>query len=186
MSRGTLIRIDRPDFDTLRAEAGAVVAAELGRIASPEERARRAAQIMAEADDQIDAIKPKRDAAALSVWAYEYAMSLEQSMGIRKNAWVKSQRKALGLAPGDALPVGEARAAAARAAGIEHLPDAAVTLPRVSQDLERVRARRKEAQAFRNAALLVLREEPYSWTQQRIAQVIGKSRTLVTEIFKAA
>lgn len=186
MSDRTLIHIDRPDFDTLRAEAYAAVAAELGRIARPDYRASRAAAIMDEADEQIGALKPKRDAAALSLWAYGYVRALELSMGIQKNAWVKTQRKALDLAPGEELPTGDARAAAAHAAGIADLPDAASMLPLVSQDLERARARRDEAQKFRDAAVLVLLAEPYSLQHDQVAEIIGRARTTVTMVHNRA
>jgi hypothetical protein len=185
-----LTRIDRPDFAMYREEAAQAVAAELGPIADPVEILRQAVATIAEVDTEIDGdeannipgVKAERDAAALSLWAYGYVRGIELSMGVAKNAWVKMRRNALNLAPGEGEPAATDRAAAARAAGIREIPDAAEELPRHAVQLECARARRSEAQRFRDAAVKVLRAAPYSWSQEQTAEFIGRAPSLVSWI----
>jgi hypothetical protein len=187
-----MVHVDRPDFDTIRDAAGKAVSDELGRITDPVKKLHRAADIIAAIDREIDGeagtagVRAARDAAALSLWAYSYVRGIEQSMGVRKNAWVKTRRAALGLTPEQQEPAADARPKAARAAHIAVVPDAAEQLPKLAVRMEAARARRATAVQFRNAAVRVLRAAPYSWTQEQVAAVIGTDPSMVSHIERAA
>ncbi|MFJ5121898.1 hypothetical protein [Kitasatospora sp. NPDC088548] len=171
MVRPKFIYPARPDFDEARAKAGAEVTAELGKLARPDDRARRAGEIVAAADEVIAEHQSKRDAAALSLWAYEghRTRGLELSMGITRPTFNKIQWAALDTTrPPEPGPE---RIAAARAAGIEELDvDQALTdLPQHGMQVEQARARRAVAVDFRNTAIMALIEEPYSMDYPDIA-----------------
>lgn len=65
----------------------------------------------------------------------------------------------------------EERRAAAEKAGVLHIEDAADRLPTLAATVSVATARRKAAMPFLQDAALVLTEEPYEWTTDRIAEL---------------
>ncbi|MFD7832104.1 hypothetical protein [Streptomyces sp. MJM8645] len=187
MSKSTFLYPERPDFATIREDAAKEVATELGAIAHPMARARRAVEIMEQAETDRAEHQTRRDHAALSLWAYEghRTRGLEQSMGCTRMQWTRIQAGAFGwkitgnTPPPPTPPAGPDRIAAARAAGIAELPvDKALDqVATFGMFTEQDRARNAEAMKFRDAAILALRQPPYQLSHEAIAAQIGMAAT---------
>ncbi|MEU8911745.1 hypothetical protein [Streptomyces nigrescens] len=169
-----------PDHKTLRAEAERQVKDELGPIARPDDRFKRACEIVQQADLEIAAHAEERNQAALSLWFYDGVRGLDRVLGILPNAYTEMRRIALHgdkkatINPGGDLNArmnAEERRAAAEKAGVLHIEDAADRLPSLAATVSVATARRKAAMPFLQDAALVLTEEPYEWTTDRIAEL---------------
>ncbi|MER8103233.1 hypothetical protein [Kitasatospora sp. NPDC094016] len=187
MTKVPFVYPERPDFEQARKDAADAAAADLGAIADPLTRARRAVAIIDQADTDIPKNKKRRDRAALSLWAYEghRTRGLEQSMGCTRMQWSRIQASAFGWKiTGAATPpptpkAGPDRVEAARTAGIAELPvDKALNeVAKYGVLTVRAQARRDEAVKFRDAAILVLSRPPYSMGHEAIVAEVGMSAT---------
>ncbi|WP_445517355.1 hypothetical protein [Streptomyces sp. NEAU-174] len=167
-----------PDHKMLRAEAEREVKEELGVIARPDERFKRGCEIVQQADLEIAAHTEERNQAALSLWFYEGIRGLDKVLGILPNAYSEMRRIALHgdkkatINPGGDLKArmtAEERRRAAEKAGVPYIEDAADRLPSLAATVSVATARRKAAMPFLYDVTLVLTEEPYEWTTDRIA-----------------
>ncbi|NEA53546.1 hypothetical protein G3I60_05095 [Streptomyces sp. SID13666] len=176
------LEIERRDFTAIRETARRAVVNELGGIADPKERLRRAAEIVGQADVQIAAVVHERNACALSLAFYDGVRGIYQAMGTAKNGFDEMRRLALGLDKKTGkLPQGEAAATAAQAAEVRRIPDAGQQLPDLSEQVAVAEARRKAAVPFRQDACLVISEEPYGWTSAQIAELAGVTSNRVRD-----
>ncbi|WP_030780781.1 hypothetical protein [Streptomyces sp. NRRL S-920] len=171
-----------PDHKTLRAEATREVEQELGKLARPDDRFKRACEIVQQADLEIAAHSEERNQAALSLWFYDGVRGLEKVLGITHNAYVEMRRIALtgdpkaNINPGGdprARMTPEQRIAAALKAGVPRLDseEAADRLPSLAATVSVANARRKAAMPFLQDSALALTEEPYGWSTERIGQL---------------
>ncbi|MFE0058765.1 hypothetical protein [Streptomyces sp. NPDC059003] len=168
-----------PDHQTLRKEAGRQVKDELGAIARPDDRFKRACEIVQQADLEIAAHAEERNQAALSLWFYDGVRGLDKVLGMNSNAYSEMRRIALHgdkkatINPGgdlNARMTADERRAAAEEAGVPHTENAADRLPSLATTVSEANARRKAALPFLQDAALVLTEEPYEWSTDRIAE----------------
>ncbi|GAA2842500.1 hypothetical protein [Kitasatospora aburaviensis] len=182
MPKSAFIYPERPDFPEIRRKAREAVAADLGKIAHPIERARRAVEVLTQAEQDIATYKPQRERAALSLWAYEghRTRGLEQSMGCTRMQWTRIQAGAFGWKIAGKVPpptpsAGPDRVAAARAAGITELPveTALDEVAKFGIFTEQAIARQTEARQVRDAAILALKQPPYQLTNEEIAARSG-------------
>ncbi|WP_328333429.1 hypothetical protein [Streptomyces sp. NBC_00455] len=169
-----------PEHKTLRADAERQVKDELGAIARPDDRFKRACEIVQQADLEIAAHAEERNQAAMSLWFYDGVRGLDKVLGILPNAYNEMRRVALhGDKKATINPDGdlnarmtpEERRAAATRAGVEHIEDAADRLPSLSATVSVAGARRKAAMPFLYDATLALTEEPYGWSTTKIAEM---------------
>ncbi|MFG2141892.1 hypothetical protein [Streptomyces sp. NPDC048650] len=169
-----------PAHKNLRAEAERQVKDELGAIARPDDRFKRACEIVQQADLEVAAHAEERNQAALSLWFYDGVRGLDKVLGILPNAYSEMRRIALRghkkatINPGgdpNTRMTAEQRQAAAEEAGVPHIADAADRLPSLSATVSVATARRKAAMPFLQDSALVLTEEPYEWSTDRIAEL---------------
>ncbi|MFI6686646.1 hypothetical protein [Streptomyces sp. NPDC050485] len=168
-----------PDHKTLRADAERQVKDELGAIARPDDRFKRACEIVQQADLEIAAHSEERNQAAMSLWFHDGVRGLANVLGITPNAYVEMRRAALHrdkkaaslTTKDDERMTAEERRAVAQKAGVPHIKEAADRLPSLSATVSVATARRKTAMPFLQDAALVLTEEPYDWTTDRIAEL---------------
>ncbi|MFI1012611.1 hypothetical protein [Streptomyces sp. NPDC020965] len=169
-----------PEHRTLRAGAERLVKDELGAITRPDDRFKRACEIVQQADLEIAAHVEERNQAALSLWFYEGVRGLDKVLGILPNAYNEMRRIALHgdkkatINPGGDLSArmtADERRAAAEKAGVPRVEGAAERLPSLSATVSVAAARRKTAMPFLQDSALALTEEPYGWTTDRIAEL---------------
>lgn len=139
----------------------------------------RAAEIVQQADIEIAAHVPDRNAAALSLWFYDGVRGLTNVLGVLPNAWRELCGEALYGDRKQTVPHMEPaeRRAAAEAAGIPHISDAATKLPGLSEAVSEATARRKAAKPYRQQAALDLADPPHEWTPKQIAEQAGSGVT---------
>ncbi|MFE3139681.1 hypothetical protein [Streptomyces scopuliridis] len=184
-----------PEHKTLRAEAERLVKDEVGAIARPDDRFKRACEIVQQADLEIAAHAEERNQAAMSLWFYDGVRGLDKVLGILPNAYNEMRRIALHgdkkatINPGgdlNARMTAEERRAAAKKAGVLHIKDAADRLPSLSATVSVATARRKAAMPFLQGSALALTEEPYEWTTDRIAELGDVTPKYVRDVKNAA
>ncbi|MGI5337719.1 hypothetical protein ACQEVS_10120 [Streptomyces sp. CA-181903] len=182
-----------PDHKALRAEATSQVKEELGMIARPDDRFKRACEIVQQADLEIAAHVEDRNDAAMSLWFYDGVRGLDGVLGVTHSAYNQMRRLAL---RGDRnLPINEGgdlglkmsaeeRAAAAEAAGVPRVErdDAADRLPALAAIVSVATARRKAAMPFLREAALTLTEDPYDWSTERIAELGNTTAKYVRDV----
>ncbi|GHG80571.1 hypothetical protein [Streptomyces griseocarneus] len=182
-----------PDHKTLRDEATSQVKEELGKIARPDDRFKRACEIVQQADLEIAAHTEERNQAALSLWFYDGVRGLDKVLGILPNAYSEMRRFALHgdkkatINPGgdlNARMTAEERIAAAQKAGVPRLdPDeASERLPALAATVSVAAARRKAAMPFLQDAALALTEDPYDWSTDRIAKLGNTTPKYVRDV----
>ncbi|MYW67188.1 hypothetical protein GTY65_24420 [Streptomyces sp. SID8379] len=174
------LTITVPNHAKLRADAEKSVTEELGKIARPDDRFKRACEIVQQADLEIAAHQDERNQAALSLWFYDDVRGLNKIMGITPNAYSEMRRIALRgdrkatINHGGSMQgrlTAEERAAAAKEAGVPHVEDAAETLSENSQIVSVATARRSAAMPFLQDAALALTEAPYEMTTNELAEL---------------
>ncbi|WP_435244282.1 hypothetical protein [Streptomyces sioyaensis] len=184
-----------PDHEKIRDDATRKVEKELGVIARPDDRFKRACEIVQQADLEIAAHAEERNQAALSLWFYDGVRGLDKVLGILPNAYTEMRRIALHgdkkatINPGGDLNArmnAEERRAAAEKAGVPHIEDAADRLPSLAATVSAAAARRKAAMPFLQDAALVLTEDPYEWSTDRIAELGGVTPKYVRDVKNAA
>ncbi|KIF03615.1 hypothetical protein PL81_23235 [Streptomyces sp. RSD-27] len=175
--------LERPDFDKVREQAITELRKEFATLAvAPDERLRLAAQAVDQAEEEAAALLPERDAALNSLAFYTTARGVYESAGITRQGLVRVQQRALGLARDTKVPARAEQPAAARAAGVKYLKEAAEELPDIARSMEAAKARQTAAIEIRNAAMLVLVGEPYGWTPERIAEEIDRDAKVVRKV----
>ncbi|MFG2864677.1 hypothetical protein [Streptomyces sioyaensis] len=184
-----------PEHKKLRTDAERKVNEELGKIARPDDRFKRACEIVQQADLEIAAHAEERNQAALSLWFYEGVRGLDKVLGILPNAYSEMRRIALHgdkkatINPGgdlNARMTADERRAAAKKAGMPHIEDAADRLPSLAATVSVASARRKAAMPFLQDSALVLTEEPYDWSTDRIAKLGDVTPKYVRDVKNAA
>ncbi|MEV7512020.1 hypothetical protein AB0O57_29100 [Streptomyces sp. NPDC091201] len=88
-------KLEIPDYPSIRREAEDAVKDELGRMARPDDRVRRAAEIIRQADLEIAAHIEDRNQAAASLWFYDRVRGLTKVMGLATNAYRSALFQAL-------------------------------------------------------------------------------------------
>ncbi|MFD3514859.1 hypothetical protein [Streptomyces sp. NPDC058657] len=186
--------LDTPDHQQIRKEARRQVKDELGAIARPDDRFKRACEIVQQADLEIAAHAEERNQAAMSLWFYDGVRGLANVLGITANAYVEMRRAALHgdkkkaslTTEDDERMTGEERRKAAEKAGVPQLADAADRLPSLSATVSEATERRKAAMPFLQTSALALREEPYEWTTERIGELGDVTAKYARDVANAA
>jgi hypothetical protein len=172
--------MERPDFPEIRRTATEEIRAEFASTAvSPEDRLRRAADAVDQAEDEMAGLLPERDQALASLAFFTTARAAYHSAGLSRQGMRRVLERALGLERGAALPRREEQPTAARAAGVQFVANAAEELPQIATVYEAAAARRTAAIEIRTAAIRALNAEPYGWTQPRLAEAIGRDVAIV-------
>ncbi|MFP3991038.1 hypothetical protein U9R90_26930 [Streptomyces sp. E11-3] len=181
-----------PDHKTLRSDAERQVKDELGQIPRPDDRFKRACEIVQQADLEIAAHAEERDQAAMSLWFYDGVRGLGKVLGMLPNAYRQMCRIALHgerdapLTVDNGRMTAAERQAAAKKAGLPYIEDAADRLPSLAATVSVATARRKAAMPFLQDAALALTEEPYGWTTDRIAALGDTTVRHVRDVKNAA
>ncbi|MFF4188184.1 hypothetical protein ACFYZ9_33815 [Streptomyces sp. NPDC001691] len=176
-------RLERPDFDAIRAAAADEVTKEFSLLAvGPVDRLLRAADIVNDAQAELDGLSIERDQCIASLMCYTTARGINISAGLQRTAVQRIMTKALGLPRDAKLPTREELPAAGRAADVPLIEDAHTRLPSIVREYERYRARKDTATPIRNAAILAVAEEPHGWTHEKIGPAIGRDPSLVSRI----
>ncbi|MFJ4342618.1 hypothetical protein [Streptomyces sp. NPDC088915] len=183
--RRVVPKLDRPDFASIRKQAEEQVNKEFATISRPDERLERAAEIVNEAQDELDRLIEDRDKAIASLTCYTTARGINLSAGLSRTGVLRVMQKALKLGRDAALPAREQLAAAGKDAGVPMVKDAHEALPRIAREYETHRALRDAAMPIRNAAIPVMAAAPYEWAHQRIADEIGVPASYVTRTVNA-
>ncbi|GAA3887243.1 hypothetical protein ACWDWT_21510 [Streptomyces sp. NPDC003343] len=183
-------KIAVPDYPGIRANAERAVTDELGKLARPDDRIARAAEIIGQADAEMALHLPERDQMAASLWFYEHILGLHKVMGVYPTAYREALSKALyGDAktplPADDLHL-EELPRIAQAHKLPRIENAAERLPEVATVVAEARYRRAAAVPFMQDAALALSEEPYGWEGERIAQHAGVPAKLIWQQWAAA
>ncbi|MFI8265332.1 hypothetical protein [Streptomyces sp. NPDC085665] len=170
---GDRVALERPDFKTIKTDAIKAVEEELQAIVDPAERLVAASRISQDADAAHALAAKERDRCALSLEFFTRARAVDKSMGVARNAFDELRRSALGLdRKKGLLPAEEHKKAAAEAADIEFVEDAAQRLPDVARQAAAARARHLKAAAIRNETAAALEGKP-GWDMRKIADVTG-------------
>ncbi|MFJ2745241.1 hypothetical protein ACIO3O_36915 [Streptomyces sp. NPDC087440] len=180
--------IEVSDFATIRQEAKESVESELGKLARPDDRVARAAEIIRQADVEIATDGPDREKATASLWFYEQAMGLPKVLGIYPTAYREILSKALYGDPKKKLPSAgpEELKKLAEAANVPHVPDAREKLPKLARIVAAAQARRHAAVPFMQDAALALSQEPYGWDAARIAEHADVQKAIIYQHWRAA
>ncbi|MEU0857494.1 hypothetical protein ABZ352_18925 [Streptomyces griseofuscus] len=175
--------LERPDFDTIRETARKEIVEEFATLAAgPEERLRRAADAVDQAEEEAAALLPERDAALSTLAFYTTARGVYLSAGLSRQGMARVLERALHLPRGSKLPVRADQPAAARGAGVRFVPDAAKELPRLATAYEAAQARRSAAIEVRDSAVLVLHAAPYGWSRTQLADAIDRDPKVVARV----
>lgn len=183
--RRVVPKLERPDFAAIREQAARQVNDEFATISRPDERLERAAEIVNEAQDEMDSLIDDRDAAIASLTCYTTARGINLSAGLSRTGVLRVMQKALKLDRDAGLPAREQLAAAGKDAGVPVVPDAHEVLPRIAREYETNRALRDAAMPIRNATIPVMAAAPYEWAHQRIADELGVPAPYVTRVVNA-
>jgi hypothetical protein len=179
--------MERPDFGAIRHRATEELRAEFAAMAvTPEERLRRAADAVDQAEDEMAALLPERDQALASLAFFTTARAAYHSAGLSRQGMRRVLERALGLERGAPLPSRDQQPTAARAAGVEYVANAAEELPQIATAYEAAAARRTAAIEIRTAVIRTLNAAPYSCTQTRLAESIGRDVAIVNRSLNPA
>ncbi|PNG22324.1 hypothetical protein [Streptomyces cahuitamycinicus] len=192
-------KIDATDYKALREREEGAVKEELGRIARPDDRIERAAEIIRQADAEIALHLEDRDKAVASLWFFEHVKGLARTIGVTATAYreilskayyggFERRRTASGhfeLRPVPDVPGGEL-VKLAEEAGVPRVENASEDLPRLARVVAAARARRGAAVVFMREAALALMEEPYGWDAEKIAEHAGVGKKLIYQQTRTA
>lgn len=156
-------RLPKLDRAALAAEEAARVRAEIDRISDPVDRLRCASRLADEADAAFAAVRPLRDAAALSLAAHDGVRGLNNALGMTRTAWfeIRKDREATGKAP-------------------RRVARAAEKLPALAEDAARARARGEAARERRDALVGDLLDQGV--TRSEVAALIGRNPSRISHI----
>lgn len=176
--------LERPDFDAIRETARQqVVGSEgLSGAVGPEERLRLAADIVDLADEEASGLLRGRNSALNTLAFYSTARGVYLSAGLTRQGMLRVMAQALRLPRFSKLPARAAQPAAARAAGVWAVPNAAAELPRLAKAYEAALARRSVAIEIRDAAVLELYSAPHNWNRARLAEAINRDQKIVARV----
>ncbi|MEU5181228.1 hypothetical protein AB0G49_14360 [Streptomyces longwoodensis] len=164
-----------PDFAEIRRRATEEIRAEFAALAvEPEDRLRRAADAVDQAEDEKALLLAERDQALASLAFYTTVRAPYRYAGISQQGMLRVLARVLGLPRGASVPTRKDQPAAARAAGIPFQADAHEELPKIAAVYEAADARRTAAIEIRTAAMRALNAKPYGWSQPRLAEFIGR------------
>ncbi|MYX26802.1 hypothetical protein GTY75_08990 [Streptomyces sp. SID8381] len=170
---GDIVKLDRLDAKAIREEAAAAVEEELNAIKDPAARLEAASRIARDADAAHVVVARERDRCALSLEFYTRTRAVDKAMGVARNAFDELRRVALGLdRKTGRLPSEEEKRAAAEAADIDFVEDAAKRLPDLARKAAAARARHLTAAAIRNKTAAELDGKP-GWDMRKIADTTG-------------
>ncbi|MFB6700231.1 hypothetical protein [Streptomyces rubiginosohelvolus] len=182
-------KIPAPDYTKIKNIATDTVKRELGVVVRPDVLIVKAAEIVRQADAEIALHADERNAAVASLWFYDQVLSLDQTIGVARNAYREILSKALygdAKKPVPALDDSEELQALAKHHGVPRIPDAASNVVELARIVASARARRAAALFFMQEAALVLCEAPYEWTPDKIAEHADITRRLVYNLRDAA
>ncbi|MFD0352941.1 hypothetical protein ACFVHW_04215 [Streptomyces sp. NPDC127110] len=175
-------KLERPDFDEVRRRAVEEIRAEFATLAvSLEQRLRQAAEAVDQAEEEMAALLPERHQAMASLSFYTTARAIYESAGCIRPGMMLALRQALGLPQGAKLPPRADQPAAARAAGVKFMADAAEALPDIAVAVEAAKARRTAAIEIRDAAVLALYKDE-GWTAKQLAEAIDRDVKIVRRV----
>lgn len=181
LTAGGRIRAEAPkpvDFDDIRDKAEQEIRAEFAALkVTPEQRLARAAEAVDQAEDEMALLKDERDQAVASLAFYTTARAINYGAGLSREGVKRILERALGLPRFAKLPPRAEQPAAARAAGVPFVEDAAEQLPKIAAVYEAAAARRHAAIAIRTEAMRALAAHPYNpdgWSLTRLAEAIGR------------
>ncbi|MFD4933356.1 hypothetical protein [Streptomyces virginiae] len=175
--------LERPDFEQVRAKAVEEIRKEFATLAvAPEERLRLAADAADQADEEEAALLPERDEALNSLAFYTTARGVYESGGVSRTGMLRAQQRALGLPRDAKVPTRAEQPAAARAAGVKYIKEAAEELPDIARAMAAAKARKSAAIEIRNAAILALTFAPYSWSVEQLAEAIDRDPKIIRRV----
>ncbi|MFE1289689.1 hypothetical protein [Streptomyces sp. NPDC058751] len=170
---GDTIKLKRLDFKEIKDTAVTEVRSELDKIKDAATRLKEASRIARDADAEHVVVAGERDRCALSLEFYTRARAVDKAMGVARNAFDELRRVALGLdRKTGRLPAEEEKQAAAEAADIDFVEDAADRLPDLARKAAAARSRHLTAAAIRNETAAELDGKP-GWDMRKIADETG-------------
>ncbi|MEW1657902.1 hypothetical protein [Streptomyces sp. NPDC093707] len=170
---GDTLKLERQDFKKIKTDAADETQAQLTAIKDPGARLTEASRIARDSDAAYTIAAAQRDRCALSLEFYTRARAVDKAMGVARNAFNELRRTALGLDRKTGhLPTEDEKKAAAEAADIEFVEDAAERLPAAARQAAAARVRHLTAATIRNEAAAELHGQP-SWDMRKIADVTG-------------
>ncbi|MFE7932951.1 hypothetical protein ACFU6S_30380 [Streptomyces sp. NPDC057456] len=170
---GDSIKLERLDFKTIKDEASEEVRTALKAIKDPGARLKEAARIARDADAEHVVVAAERDRCALSLDFYTRARAVDKAMGVARNAFDELRRVSLRLDRKTGhLPAEDEKKAAAEAAEIDFVEDAADRLPDLARKAAAARTRHLTAAAIRNETAAELDGRP-GWDMRKIADETG-------------
>ncbi|MFJ8301289.1 hypothetical protein ACIQ9R_36060 [Streptomyces sp. NPDC094447] len=183
--RLTVPPLERPDFATIRDDARDQVLAEFADITRPDERLERSAEVVIEAQEEMDRLIVERDQLIASLSCYTTAKAVYFSAGLSRTGLKRVMERALRLDRDAKLPTRDDLMQAGQDAGVPFVENAHETLPKIAREYERHRTIREAATQIRDAVIPVLVAPPYQWTHQRIADAAGIPQPYVTVLANA-
>jgi hypothetical protein len=161
MPNAKLPRLDRP---AIRAAATDAVKAELAAIPNRLDRLEAAAKIADTAQADADKVRPKRDAAALSLATHDGLRALNTVIGVNRTRWYEIRT-------------------AHDTSTVKHSPTAANRLPDLAQRVAVAEERARAARAIRDDIVADLVDE--GWQRPQIAERIGRNPSRISHIKRA-
>lgn len=186
-SRATQPKITRIDAAAIAAEAAAEVTAELERTEDLFARVAAARQVIDHAEAQLDRLRARRDAMAVSLHLYDNVRAVNTMCGLGRTQMSKITREAVGgheapVVPGSDATIDRAAyaALAERFRVRRYDKDKALRdLPVVSAEVVRLNARAAAARKVRDdAAVALLKAKKITKTEA--ADLMGRVRSLVS------
>ena len=177
----TAIHVAKLDVERIRATEHSRVITALAGLGVSETILREAGTMVREAEKTYRGLLPQRDGLMLSLAFYARVPHLHEVSDLTRKTFNARCRAALGLREDEKIPSGiEARAAAARAARIEEIPqDQAIPgLLQVVEEIVVADERKKAALVIRRDASLTLHNF-YEWDNAAIA---AAARIAVTRV----
>lgn len=167
------VALEHKDFKAIKEKAADDVRAELRKVKDPAARLEAASRIAWDADAEYTVVSAERDRCALSLEFYNRARAVDKAMGVGRTAFTELRRVALGLdRKTGRLPAEDEKEAAAEAADVPFVEDAADRLPELAVKAAAARSRHLAAAAIRNEAAAQLEGKP-GWSMNKIAEVTG-------------
>lgn len=187
MPTSRLPRLDRKAID---AAERAAVDTDLAEVTDLADRLAVASRIVNDAAEVAAANRPRRDAYALSLWAYEGHRTLNAVIGVNRTRWHEMRCDALKLTAEERAAhwlrtaTGEQIAERAEHVGLRHYKaeNANKALPSLAVQVAQAEAREDAARVYRDEAAATLAAPPHSWSRPRIATVMGRDPSRVTHI----
>lgn len=188
-------RITAPNYKQIAADAERQVLDALGlgspdteqpqhlvAKARPDNLIVKAAEVLQQADAELAAYIDSRNEALTHLWFYDPRLGLARTAGLSTMGYRSAIARAVYGEKTHPLPEvvsNEVLAKLGQELGVKRIENAAETLVETSKIVYAARTRRDIAVRYMQEAGLVLSEEPYGWSPERIAEHAGVHRDLI-------